>query len=150
MKINISEIEKIIALVKDNNLGKIKYTEKEYTIEIENEEKVNVISSSVAQSTNTEIVTTAPNDKKPNSISSNLKEVQNTIIGNFYLTKGPTEPDLIKVGQKVKKGQLIGIIEAMKIMNEVKSPYDGVIKKINYKNDEFVDMESILMLIEAT
>ena len=58
------------------------------------------------------------------------------------------EKPFVSVGDTVKKGQPLCIIEAMKVMNEIESPYDGVIKEIKVQNEEAVGFDQILMVIE--
>lgn len=70
---------------------------------------------------------------------SNFKEITSPIVGTFYEALGPDKPVLAKVGDKVKKGQTLCIIEAMKLMNEIESDYDGEIIEVLVKNDQMVE-----------
>jgi acetyl-CoA carboxylase biotin carboxyl carrier protein len=67
------------------------------------------------------------------------------ISGTFYESPSPDEKSFIKVGDKVKKGQTICILEAMKMMNTVEIPDDGVITSIEVKNEDIVDAGQVLV-----
>ena len=71
--------------------------------------------------------------------SNNYKEITSPIVGTFYEAIGPNKPVLAKVGDIVKKGQTLCVIEAMKLMNEIESDYDGEIIEVLAKNDQMVE-----------
>lgn len=76
-----------------------------------------------------------------------LKDVISPLVGTFYSASSPTAEPFIKVGQKVNKGQTVCIIEAMKIMNEIASPYTGMVEKINCKNGDVIGFNQIIVQI---
>jgi len=78
----------------------------------------------------------------------NIIEVKSPIVGTFYRASAPNSPPLVNVGDKVKKGDTICIIEAMKLMNKVTSGYDGEIKDIVVKNEEAVEFNQTIMLLK--
>lgn len=80
---------------------------------------------------------------------SNLKEVKAPLVGTFYGSNAPGAKAFVSVGDTVKKGQSICIIEAMKVMNEIESPYDGVVKEIKVVNEDAIGFDQVLMLIEV-
>jgi acetyl-CoA carboxylase biotin carboxyl carrier protein len=71
--------------------------------------------------------------------SNNYKEITSPIVGTFYEAIGPNKPVLAKAGDIVKKGQTLCVIEAMKLMNEIESDYDGEIIEVLAKNDQLVE-----------
>lgn len=73
--------------------------------------------------------------------------VKAPIVGTFYQSTNPDRPPIVKVGDKVKEGDLLCIIEAMKIMNEIKSPYNGEIAEILVSNEEMVEYGQSLFRI---
>jgi len=73
--------------------------------------------------------------------------VKAPIVGTFYSAASPNDKPLAEVGQVVKKGDVIFIIESMKVMNEVKSEFDGAIITINVKNGEAIEFDQPLMII---
>ena len=75
----------------------------------------------------------------------NLKEIIAPIVGTFYTSPSPDEKPFVEVGQSVKKGDVIGIIEAMKLMNEVVADEDGVVEEILVQDQSFVEYHQVLM-----
>ena len=70
------------------------------------------------------------------------------MVGTFYNAPSPDAEPFVKVGDRVKKGQTLGIIEAMKLMNEIECEYDGVIKEILVDNMDMVEYGQTLFIIE--
>ena len=127
-----NQIDLLIKKLKDNELGSIKVTNKTNSIEI-----TNAISSSlqnIQQSTSKSIVQNSQPDE-----SLNILSIDSPMVGIIYMTPKPSSPPFVKSGQKVKKGDTICLIEAMKTFNEIKSDKDGVIKSILVKNGEAVE-----------
>lgn len=98
---------------------------------------------------NTKIVT-----NKPVSVSTTEKTeeagkvVKAPIVGIVYLQAKPGQPSFINVGDHVKKGQTICIIEAMKMMTEVKSDLPGTVTKINVENEDLVEVDQPLITVK--
>ena len=67
------------------------------------------------------------------------KVVKSPLVGTFYSAQSPDAEPFVKVGDTVKKGQVLGIIEAMKLMNEIESEYDGVVEAVLVENEEVVE-----------
>jgi len=98
-------------------------------------------------------------DKKENqthqpsqTISSTNQQTNHTIIksplvGTFYASGTPTGKPFVEVGQQIKKGQVVCIIEAMKIMNEITSPFTGVVKEVFVHNGDVVGFDHNLMRV---
>ena len=76
-----------------------------------------------------------------------VKDVTSPLVGTFYAAGSPTAEPFVKLGQRINKGQTICIIEAMKIMNEISSPYTGVVEKINCKNGDVVGFNQVIVQI---
>ncbi|MDI6452992.1 acetyl-CoA carboxylase biotin carboxyl carrier protein [Peloplasma aerotolerans] len=92
------------------------------------------------------------NGKQTNSQQAQLKQnnqnvIQSPLVGTFYASATPNGKPFVEVGQQVKKGQVVCIIEAMKIMNEITSPFDGVIKEVFVHNGEVVGYNHTLMRV---
>ena len=76
--------------------------------------------------------------------------VKSPMVGTVYLSSSPEEKPFISIGQSVKEGDQLFIIEAMKTMNPVKSPFSGVVKKIIIKNEMPVEYDEVLAVIDIT
>ena len=74
--------------------------------------------------------------------------VESPLVGVAYLAAGPDKPNFVSVGDAVKKGQTLVIIEAMKVMNEIPAPKDGVVTEILVKNEEMVEFGKGLVRIK--
>ena len=79
-----------------------------------------------------------------------LSVVTSPIVGTFYLSPDPSSPPFVEVGQRVKKGQTLCIIEAMKLMNEIESEYEGEIVKVYVENGQPVQYGERLFAIRTT
>lgn len=82
---------------------------------------------------------------KENDLTATI--VKSPLVGTYYAASSPDQPPFIEVGQSVKKGQVLMIVEAMKIMNEITSPIDGVIKEIHVKNGDIIQYDQVLVTI---
>ncbi len=81
-------------------------------------------------------------EKKPDG-----NVVKAPVVGTFYSSPSPDKPPFVKAGQKVKKGDILMIIESMKIMNEIPSPFDGTIKEILVESGQAVEYDQPVMII---
>ena len=74
--------------------------------------------------------------------------VKSPIVGTFYQSPSPDKPPFVKVGDKVKKGDVIMIIESMKLMNEIQSDFDGVVDRILVSDGQAVEYDQPIMIIK--
>ena len=75
-------------------------------------------------------------------------QVKSPLVGTFYSSPSPDEPPFVLVGQQVKEGDTLCIIEAMKIMNEIKAPCDGKVIRIMAQPGDMVEYNQVLCIIE--
>jgi acetyl-CoA carboxylase biotin carboxyl carrier protein len=80
--------------------------------------------------------------------SQRLITIKAPLVGTFYRATSPDGPPLVEVGDRVKKGQVLCIIEAMKLMNEIESEVDGTLVKVLVENAQPVEYGEALFLIE--
>ncbi|MBQ5698706.1 MAG: acetyl-CoA carboxylase biotin carboxyl carrier protein [Lachnospiraceae bacterium] len=69
------------------------------------------------------------------------------LVGTFYTSPAPDADSFVKVGDRVKKGQVVGIVEAMKLMNEIESEYDGIVEEILVNNEDTVEYGQPLIVV---
>ena len=136
-----NSINLLIKKLKDENLGSLKFSNKTISIEISN----NSGSVQIAQSPISSQPQTISNTQ--NNEPSSMQSVDSPMVGIIYLTPKPSSPPFVKSGQKIKKGDTICLIEAMKTFNEIKSDKDGVVKSILVKNGEAVEFSQPLFEI---
>lgn len=84
----------------------------------------------------------------PETEDESLKKITSPIVGTYYSRPSEKEEPFVKPGQTVKKGQVLCILEAMKIMNEIKSPSDGIIRKSLLNDGDMADFGKTLFLME--
>ena len=138
MKINKKIIEELVRYLEEFNLSDIEYAEGTTKVKVSRSLK------------NSAIITTEINRKKLNidkSTDSSLK-VTSPIVGTAYLAPEPGAKKFVEEGQKVKKGQTIMIIEAMKTMNHVPSTQDGIVSKVLVKDGEPVEFGQPLISLK--
>ncbi len=80
----------------------------------------------------------------------NIEEILSPMPGTYYSCPSPDDPPFVVKGDKVKKGQVLCIIEAMKIMNEIESEFDGVVSEIKVKNGDPVEYNQKLFFIDPS
>ena len=146
------KVKEIIYILENSNVNEIEVTFWG--------KKIRVLKESPNVTTNREDKTVITNDayksSSPNNSDNekdnndNLKEVLSPMPGVFYSAQSPDKPPYVKEGEKVKPGQVICIIESMKIMNEIESEHSGVIKKILMNNSEPVEFNQPLFIIEPS
>lgn len=76
-------------------------------------------------------------------------QITSPLVGTFYASSEENGEPFVKVGDRVKKGQTLGIVEAMKLMNEIESEADGVVTAIPVKNAQVVEYGQVLFVVEA-
>ena len=131
MKINKNIIKELNDYLDEFNLTEIEYTEKDI--------KVKVSKSRISK--NIEAVVTDNKKKviKEEVSIDNSKKITSPIIGTAYLAPEPGGKKFIEIGQKIKKGDTVMIVEAMKTMNHVPSPINGIVKEISVEDGQPVE-----------
>ena len=126
-------IDTLIEKIKDNNLNYIKLSNKTVTIEISNNSIIHDIDQNIQDNSS------SSNHNLKKEINNSLISIDSPMVGIIYLTPKPSSPPFAKKGQKIKKGDTICLIEAMKTFNEIKSDRDCTIKTVMVKNGEAVE-----------
>ena len=141
---------KLVRAVSDSELTGFKYEENGVKIKLSKEkEKVQIIAAPAADtacgmpevsvsSANT-ADTKAPSGQQPKSQEAEGKIVKSPLVGTFYAAPSEDADAFVSVGDIVKKGQTLAIVEAMKLMNEIESDYDGTVAEILVENGQAVE-----------
>ena len=135
MKINKKIIEELTLYLKEFNLTEIEYAEGTTKVKV---------SRSIINST----ITPSEVKKKKEIIESDGTNITSPIVGTAYLAPEPGAKKFVEVGQKIKKGQTIMIVEAMKTMNHVPATQDGVVSKVLVKDGEPVEFGQPLISLK--
>ena len=135
MQINKKIIAELVGYLKEFNLSEIEYSEGTTKVK-------------VSRSSNSSFIIPAEIKKKQSVIENNDVHVTSPIVGTAYLAPEPGAKKFLEVGQKIKKGQTIMIIEAMKTMNHVPSTQDGTVSKILVKDGEPVEFGQPLISVK--
>ena len=144
-KTDIDNIKLITKEAKLSNLSRIKIKKGDYEIELSSE------SSSVITPVSEKIPTSNKKISEEKIATEEIKEeniVKSPMVGVAYLSADPDSPAYVKVGQHVKAGDILLLIEAMKTFNEIKAPKSGVIKKIVALNSQPVEFGDHLLIFE--
>ena len=150
---DLRKIKKLIEMLQESDLNEIEVKEGEESVRI-NRKKDNFVHTSVAP-TPIPMEAVQSNTKPSNNLetdedSSDLSKITSPMVGTFYRKPSPDSDPFVEVGQVVKKGDTVCIIEAMKMMNQVKSQFDGKIIAINVGDGEPVEFDQELISIEES
>ena len=135
MKINKKIIEELTGYLKEFNLSEIEYAEGSTKVK-------------VSRSISSSYIAPSEVKKKQEVIESDGINITSPIVGTAYIAAEPGGEKFVEVGQKIKKGQTIMIVEAMKTMNHVPSTQDGTVNKILVKDGEPVEFGQPLISIK--
>jgi len=153
---DLRKLKKLIDLVESSGIAELEVTEGEEKVRIargsSGSREVMVVPAAGALSNQTPQAGTTgapatanPANEVPTSLGSHL--VKSPMVGTFYRSASPGAKSFVEVGDTVKAGQAICIIEAMKLMNEIEADKDGVIKAIMVENGQPVEYGEPLMMI---
>ena len=135
MKINKKIIEELVGYLKEFNLSEIEYSEDTTKVK-------------VSRSINNPGIISTEMGKKKSIIKDTGAHITSPIVGTAYLAPEHDAKKFVEVGQKIKKGQTIMIVEAMKTMNHIPSTQDGVVSKILIKDGEPVEFGQPLISVK--
>ena len=135
MKINKKLIKELVDCLEENKLSELEYSEKDI--------KIKVAKHSLKENSKIEVVQNTKDDEKINGT-----EIKSPIIGTAYLAPEPGAKKFVDIGKKIKKGETVMIVEAMKTMNHVPSTKDGIVKKIIVDDGQPVEYGQTLVILE--
>lgn len=140
-------IEALARIVRENDLGRIKVSTEDLDIVIEGRKQSAVIPPMTAvASVAAPAVDSAETVKPVESVTGNI--ITSPIIGTFYSSPSPEKPAYVKLGDTVNVGDVVCIIESMKLMNEINSEFSGRVAEIYVNNGDTVEYGQKLFRIE--
>ena len=144
MKIDKKIIKELSDYLDEFNLTELEYTEKDTKIKVS---KNNISLNKQNFPAEKNVVTINENSKKTNQLKSGI-EITSPIIGTAYHSPEPGAKKFIEVGKKIKKGDTVMIVEAMKTMNHVPSTADGVVREICVEDGQPVEFGQTIIILE--
>lgn len=144
----IDDIKNLIREVSQADIDTFEYEENNTRVYISKNSGGNNVSENIFTEKNitkTDIADINRDNKEENI---NEKEIISPLVGTVYLAPGENEEPFVSVGDKIEKGQIVAIVEAMKLMNEIEADCSGTLKKICVKNGETVEYAQSLFIIE--
>ena len=151
MKLETDYIEKLAKIINDNGLTEISLEDGEQAITIRKDvpEVVNVSTPAMPVATPASAqVQSSVSVEESQKPAQKGKAITSPMVGTFYVSSSPETEPFVEVGSEVKEGDVVCIIEAMKLMNEIKSEYSGKIIQICVKNGDPIEYGQVLMYVE--
>ena len=155
----IKEIKELMEVLEQSSIAKLKFETDDYKLELEKEQKeMPIVVTQAVNPVATQVVPLVASDgaslvEAPVSSVVNEVETKSTaqvfapLVGVFYQASTPEAEPFVKVGQQVKEGDTLCILEAMKVLNEIKAPSAGTVVAIHVDNGDVVEFNQVLMEI---
>lgn len=154
-----TEIRDLIDFIAQSGLNEVDIETKELKLHVKREPDQKVLKSSapvmatpVAVAAPTAIAAPAQVSpakiEKPAAQGKNTVDIKSPMIGTFYRSANPDSPPFVSVGDKITKGQVVCVIEAMKLFNEIESEISGTIVKASVENSSPVEYDQVLFVVE--
>lgn len=140
----IDDLNAIAKIIKDNDLGKIKIKNGDCEICVE----ARTCSASPIVNAAPSVIVSDETSAETAQTAESGNVCKSPIVGTFYAASAPDKEPFVSVGSQVHKGDVIYIIESMKVMSEVTSEFDGKVKEICVNNGDAVEFNQPIMIIE--
>ena len=154
MKFDLKYLEKLAKLMQDSELTEMQLEDQEQSIVLKRE-KQTVTAQQVLPVAQTQVITQeqpSVTEEKPTEQKSEepktSKAIKSPMVGTFYKAASPDAPAFVEVGSLVAQGEVVCIIEAMKLMNEIESDFSGKVVEICVDDGQPVEYGQVLMYIE--
>ena len=148
MKLDIDYIKKISDVMDEKSIVELALEDGTQKISIKKgslPEKVNVIKNTVPE---VEVVNNNIEDEQDNVSTNKLTPITSPMVGTFYSAASPDDEPFVRIGDTIKPGQVVCIIEAMKLMNEIEADISGKVVEICVENGQTIEFGQVLMYIE--
>ena len=142
MKLTVSEIKELMEKMARTGLTTLKLAEGDFSLVLKSETAAPAAEPAPRPAPRPE--TAAPAGEA--ELSGNV--VKSPLVGTYYAKPAPDKADFVSVGQQVNKGDILFIVESMKLMNEIQSEYTGTVKEILAKNGQMVEYGQPILIIE--
>lgn len=144
---------KLITAVSDSHLTQFSYEEEGTVIKMKTDKEqkivtVNGMPMEATAATGCQPADAVSQQPQPSAREISGNVVSSPLVGTFYAAATPEDEPFVQIGDRVQKGQVLGIVEAMKLMNEIESEYDGVVKQILVFNEDVIEFGQPMFVIE--
>ena len=145
----LKDIKRIVELAKENDLTEFELAEEGFRISIKRRNGGEVVVTQHAPlAVHHAPAPAAAAAPAPAAVPSNLEEIKSPMVGTFYRSATPDAEAFVAIGKEVEPDTVVCIIEAMKVMNEIKAEVKGVIRKVCVENATSVEFGKPLFLVE--
>lgn len=144
---DISEIRKLIKLIQSTDVTEIEVCEGDQTVRISRQQSQSMVSAAPVAPTVIAAAPVAAAAPAATPVQDDANTVTSPMVGTYYAAPSPDADNFIREGQKVKKGDTLCIIEAMKMMNEIEAEYNGVVETILIDNATPVEYGQSMFVI---
>ena len=153
MSVNFSELRELLLTINQTDISEFTLKSDEFEINIRRgvtPEAIVAAAPQVMAAPMAPIETTTPVSPSTSLPAANQKllEIKSPIVGTFYRAPGPDDPSFVEVGDRIKVGQGICIVEAMKVMNEIEAEVSGEIVEILVENSQPIEFDQVLMRVK--
>ena len=140
MKIDKKIIKELTDYLNEFNLTELEYSDNKTSVKVSKATKSNFLEENSNQKNSS-------NNNEKATENNEGKKITSPIIGTAYLAPEPGGKKFVDIGKKIKKGDTVMIIEAMKTMNHVPSPFDGIVKEISVEDGQPVEFGQIIIVL---
>jgi acetyl-CoA carboxylase biotin carboxyl carrier protein len=150
MKFDLEYLKKLANIVYENDLSEITLEDDEKAVCFKREKNQPVLQAvpAVIPSTVTSQVVSSPKKETKSEDTHKGTPIKSPMVGTFYSAPSPDDAPFVKVGDNISIGQIICIIEAMKLMNEIEADASGKVTEICVKNGDSIEFGQVLMYVE--
>jgi len=147
---DLKKIKEFVKLVEDSGIHELEITSGDNTIRIKKQSEQVVETVTVAPAAQVVPVQTDTAAAAIDPARAGWREVTSPIVGTYYSAPSPDSPVFVNVGDKVSSGQVLCIVEAMKVMNEIEAEFSGTIKEICVADSQPIEAEALMFLIDPS
>ncbi len=144
---DLRQIRNLMKEFEESKIHKLEIIDKDFSIKLEKQDN-NFSNSPILPSTSFTEQSSVKEEGQEKRIEENNYLVKAPLVGTFYSSPSPDSEPFVRVNQKVNKGDVLFIVEAMKVMNEITSPVSGTIIKINVKDAMMVEFDQVVLEIK--
>lgn len=145
---DLRKIKKLIEMLQESDLNEIEVKEGEESVRINRKKEIVNNSTQFISQNKLDNLSKDQILEEDNKDLVNLIDVKSPMVGTFYRSPAPDKPPFVEIGQKIKVGDTLCIVEAMKMMNQVKSEFNGTIKHILVENAQPVEFDEVIITLE--